>query len=169
MIRRYLPWPLYTRFPGTTFHIRKHSIFDVFMDAHSFTEKATLVMKKILRWTIALVVIGFTALFSFYYFATYEEGVMAGRVLSITQRGMIFKTYEGKLSVESFGSLKGVSPIAETRDFSVEKGEVSVIKDLETAAANGDRVNLRFIRRYKAFPWRGETNYFVIGVEKSSF
>lgn len=123
-------------------------------------------VKKILKWAVALIIIGFVALYSFYYFAVYEEGVMAGRVLSITERGMLFKTYEGKLSVESFGSLKGVSPIAETRDFSVESDEATVIKDLENVAASGDRVNLRFIRRYKAFPWRGETKYFVIGVEK---
>lgn len=124
-------------------------------------------LKKILRWTLLLIVFGFTAMYAFYYFAVYEEGVMAGRVLSITQRGMVFKTYEGKLSVESFGSLKGVSPIAETRDFSVESDETAVIKDLEQAAAAGVRVNLRFIRRYRAFPWRGETKYFVIGVEQT--
>lgn len=125
-------------------------------------------VKKILKWAVALLIIGFVGLYSFYYFAVYEEGVMAGRVLSITQRGMIFKTYEGKLSVESFGSLKGVSPIAETRDFSVESDQKTVITDLENAAAEGSRVNLRFIRRYRAFPWRGETNYFVIGVEKAA-
>ncbi len=125
-------------------------------------------LKKILKWAVALLIIGFVGLYSFYYFAVYEEGVMAGRVLSITQRGMIFKTYEGKLSVESFGSLKGVSPIAETRDFSVESDQKTVITDLESAAAEGSRVNLRFIRRYRAFPWRGETNYFVIGVEKAA-
>ena len=124
-------------------------------------------VKKILKWAVALLIIGFVGLYSFYYFAVYEEGVMAGRVLSITQRGMIFKTYEGKLSVESFGSLKGVSPIAETRDFSVEDDQKTVITDLENAAAEGSRVNLRFIRRYRAFPWRGETNYFVKGVEKT--
>lgn len=123
--------------------------------------------KKILRWILIVFVLVFTALYTFYYFAVYEEGVMAGRVLSITERGMIFKTYEGKLSVESFGSLKGVSPIAETRDFSVESDEATVIKDLESASAAGERVNLRFIRRYRTFPWRGETKYFVIGVEKT--
>jgi hypothetical protein len=124
-------------------------------------------LKKILRWTLILFLLGFTILYTFYYFAVFEEGVMAGRVLSITERGMFFKTYEGKLSVESFGSLKGVSPIAETRDFSVESDETTVIQDLERASAAGERVNLRFIRRYRTFPWRGETKYFVIGVEKT--
>lgn len=126
-----------------------------------------VLIKKILRWALIIFLVGFTVLYSFYYFAVYEDGVMAGRVLSITERGMFFKTYEGKLSVESFGSLKGVSPIAETRDFSVASDETSVIKDLENASAAGERVNLRFIRRYRVFPWRGDTKYFVVGVEKT--
>lgn len=125
-------------------------------------------MKKILRWIIILVVLGTISIFSFYYFAVYEEGVMAGRVLSIAQRGMVFKTYEGKMSVESFGSLKGVSPISETRDFSVEGSEKEVIKNLEEVAARGERVNLRFVRRYRTFPWRGETKYFVVKVERTT-
>lgn len=132
-----------------------------------YNNKGMIYIKKILRWALIIFLVGFTVLYTFYYFAVYEEGVMAGRVLSITERGMFFKTYEGKLSVESFGSLKGVSPIAETRDFSVESDETTVIKDLESASAAGERVNLRFIRRYRAFPWRGETKYFVIGVEKT--
>lgn len=134
----------------------------------SFADNLKTTMKKILRWTLALLILGFVSVYSFYYFAVYEEGVMAGRVLSITQRGMIFKTFEGKLSVESFGSLKGVSPIAETRDFSVESDQTQTIKDLEAAAADGLRVNLRFIRRYRAFPWRGETKYFVVSVERAN-
>jgi hypothetical protein len=126
------------------------------MENQSFASKSKVVMKRILRWIIILV-------------AVYEEGVMAGRVLSIAQRGMVFKTYEGKMSVESFGSLKGVSPIAETRDFSVEGSEKEVIENLEEVAAKGERVNLRFIRRYKTFPWRGETKYFVVGVERTEY
>jgi hypothetical protein len=125
-------------------------------------------MKKFIRWVVVIAVVVPISVLSFYYFAVYEEGVMAGRVLSITQRGILFKTHEGKLSVESFGALKGVSPIAETRDFSVESDETQTLKDLETVAASGERVNLRFIRRYKTFPWRGETKYFVVRVEKTN-
>ncbi len=136
------------------------------MENQSFAQKSKTFMKKILRWALILGLFIFVSIYSFYYFAVYEEGVMAGRVLSVTERGMFFKTHEGKMSVESFGSLKGVSPIAETRDFSVEGNETEVIKDLETVSASGERVNLRFIRRYRTFPWRGETKYFVVRVEK---
>lgn len=106
------------------------------------------------------------AISAFLYFATYESGVMAGRVLRISEKGMIFKTYEGKLSLESFGALRGTSPIAETFDFSVEPSETEVIKQLEEVALKGERVNLHFKKRYMKFPWRGETKYFIERVER---
>ena len=55
-----------------------------------------------------------------------------------------FKTYEGRISMESFGALKNTSPIAEVRDFSVESENDQVLKDLEQVALTGERVNLKF-------------------------
>lgn len=123
-------------------------------------------MLRIFKRFLFIVLLLGAGVLAFFYWGTYEEGVMAGKVLSITQRGFIFKTYEGKISMESFGSLKGVSPIAETRDFSVEKSETEVIKSLESVALSGERVNLHFVKRYWSFPWRGESKYFVVRVEK---
>ncbi|MCU0398008.1 MAG: hypothetical protein MUC73_07885 [Cyclobacteriaceae bacterium] len=104
--------------------------------------------------------------FAFLYWGVYERGVWAGKVLSVSEKGVVFKTYEGKLSMESFGALRNTSPIAETRDFSVEKSDPQLIKDLEEVALKGDRVNLHFVKRYMSFPWRGDTKYFVVKVEK---
>ncbi len=97
----------------------------------------------------------------------YERGVMAGRVLRITQKGMVFKTYEGKLSLESFGALRNTSPIAETFDFSVERSDTTVIRNLREVALSGERVNLHFVKRYIKVPWRGDTRYFIKQVERS--
>jgi hypothetical protein len=91
---------------------------------------------------------------------------MAGKVLRVTQKGMLFKTYEGKLNLETFGALKGASPIAESFDFSVENDQNDVIKELEQVALSGERVNLHFIKRYTTFPWRGDTKYFIEKVER---
>lgn len=114
---------------------------------------------------ISLLIIG-AAVFSFLYWATYESGVMAGKVLRISEKGVAFKTYEGKINLETFGALKGVSPIAESFDFSVEKSEKELIKELEQVALSGERVNLYFVKRYAAFPWRGETKYFATRIER---
>jgi hypothetical protein len=119
-------------------------------------------LRRLLIWgTVLLLVAG-----AFLYFGTYESGVMAGRVLRISEKGLIFKTYEGKLSLESFGALKGVSPVAETFDFSVESGEEEVIKQLGEVSLSGERVNLHFRKRFMSFPWRGETKYFIERVER---
>jgi hypothetical protein len=119
-------------------------------------------MKKLF---IALLLIAI-AVFSFLYWGTYENGVMAGKVVRVSEKGMIFKTYEGKLNLETFGALKGANPIAETFDFSVEKSEDEVITKLQEVALSGERVNLYFKKRYMTFPWRGDTNYFVTKVER---
>lgn len=138
------------------------------MESESFMKRAARstmsIIKKILL--IALILgIGFLA---FLYWGVYERGVWAGKVLSVSEKGMIFKTHEGKISMDSFGSLKGTSPIAETRDFSVENSATDVIKDLQTVALEGERVNLHFVKRYITFPWRGDTKYFVEKVERGN-
>ena len=121
--------------------------------------------KFVKRFIILVIAIGI-ALFAFTYWGVYERGVMAGKVLRITQKGFIFKTYEGKLNLDTFGALKGASPIAESFDFSVDSGETEVIKELEQVALSGERVNLKFVKRFATFPWRGDTKYFVVGVER---
>ncbi|HTH54850.1 MAG TPA: hypothetical protein VL728_02310 [Cyclobacteriaceae bacterium] len=136
------------------------------MENESLVSRVAKTTKKIL-WRILLIaiVIGLVV-FAFLYWGVYERGVMAGKVLRITQKGIAFKTYEGKLNLETFGALKGVSPVAESFDFSVEGDQTAVIKELEQVALSGERVNLKFVRRFAAFPWRGDTKYFVEGVER---
>jgi len=122
---------------------------------------------KIIKRILILAFIVFLAICAFSYWGTYEEGVMAGKILRISKKGVVFKTYEGKLSLESFGALKSASPIAETFDFSVENNEKEVIKQLEEVALSGERINLHFVKRYMAFPWRGNTKYFAVQVERT--
>jgi len=131
---------------------------------NDFFQKLLTIMKRFL----AIVLLIGAGVLAFLYWGTYEEGVMAGKVLRITQKGILFKTYEGKLNLETFGALKGASPIAESFDFSVEKSQTEVIKQLEEVSLSGERVNLHFIKRYMRFSWRGDTRYFIESVERNS-
>jgi hypothetical protein len=135
-------------------------------DAVGFGVRAKRTGKKILRIFLVLLVTVAVGVFSFYYWAVYETGVMAGKVLRISEKGVLFKTFEGKLNLETFGALKGTSPIAESFDFSVEKSDDVVIKNLQEVALSGERVNLHFKVRYARFAWRGDTRYFVTRVER---
>jgi len=124
-------------------------------------------MMKILKRIVMFGVILSLIILTFLYWGVFERGVMAGKVLRISEKGFVFKTFEGKLSLESFGALKGVSPVAETFDFSVESSEEAVIEQLNEVALSGERVNLHFKKRFMAFPWRGDTKYFVTQVERT--
>src|SRR6478736_4648285 len=136
------------------------------MEKESFGQRVANATKTIVKRILIFIIIVGLALLAFLYWGVYETGVMAGKVLRVTQKGVIFKTYEGKLNLETFGALKGTSPIAESFDFSVESSEMGVIKELEQVALSGERVNLKFVRRFTAFPWRGDTKYFVVGIER---
>jgi hypothetical protein len=136
------------------------------MENQSFGSKAKRVVKKIIITILVIAVVAGASIFSFYYWGVYDEGVRAGVVLRISKKGVVFKTYEGQLNLETFGALKGANPIMESFNFSIEKDNDAAIKDLEAAALSGDRVNLHYIKRYKIFPWRGDTKYFVTRVER---
>ena len=136
------------------------------MEVESFGTRVKKTTKKVIKViAITLLLIGI-AVFSFLYWATYEEGVMAGKVLRVSEKGMLFKTFEGKINLETFGALKGTSPIAESFDFSVYKSEKELIKELQQVSLSGERVNLYFEKHYMTFPWRGDTKYFVTRVER---
>jgi hypothetical protein len=136
------------------------------MENESFGQKVKRTTTKIVKRIILIGILLLLGLLAFWQWGVYEDGVMAGKVLRVTEKGFLFKTYEGKLNLETFGALKGASPIAESFDFSVEKNKEEVIQQLQEVALSGERVNLYFIKRYVRFPWRGDTKYFVEKVER---
>lgn len=115
-------------------------------------------MKKIIGIAIAIVIVSVVGYFTFLYNATYSEGVRSGELIKFSNKGMIFKTYEGELS-------QGISG-AQIFSFSVLDSEKKVISDLKNF--EGHYVKVTYIERYKTFPWWGETNYFITQVKKES-
>lgn len=136
------------------------------MEVETFGARIKRRTKKVVKVTFISLLVIAIAVFAFLYWATYEEGVMAGKVLRISEKGMLFKTYEGKINLETFGALRGASPIAESFDFSVYKSEKELIEELRRVSLSGERVNLYFEKHYLTFPWRGDTKYFVTRVER---
>ena len=133
----------------------------------NFTQKVKKVAINTVKKVLLFLTIITLGVFAFFYWGKYESGLMAGKVLRISQKGILFKTYEGKLNLETFGALKGTSPIAESFDFSVESSDTAVINQLQQVSLSGERVNLYFTKRYMTFPWRGESKYFVTKVERT--
>ena len=139
------------------------------MENLTFGQKVAKTSKKVFKILLITALVVGTVVFSFMYWGVYDEGVRAGTVLRISKKGIVFKTYEGQLNLETFGALKGANPIMESFDFSVEGDEEQVLKDLEAVALSGERVNLHYIKRYTTFPWRGDTKYFITKQGKKAF
>jgi hypothetical protein len=117
--------------------------------------------RKILIYTILLLVT-FTVLYTlFIYNFSTSNGVRSGVLSKFSNKGLMFKTWEGELN-EGFGATKFFP-------FSVQDSEEKVIEDLKKY--QGQYVKLEYKERVKTLPWWGETHYFIINVspEKSPY
>ncbi len=113
-------------------------------------------MKKFLTYAISIILVVLIAYISFIYFVTYSEGYRAGQLIKISKRGILFKTWEGRLS-------QGVSE-EQQFNFSVQKSDEEIIEKLKEL--QGKQVKLTYIERFGTFPWLGDTKYYVQEVEK---
>jgi hypothetical protein len=123
--------------------------------------------RRLFKRSLLFIILVLVAIVCFLYFGKYDEGTRAGTIVRISKKGIIFKTYEGQLNLQTFGAVKGSSPFVETFEFSVERKNDHIVKELEDSSLTGERVNLRYYKRYVAFPWRGKTKYFIIAVERT--
>lgn len=131
--------------------------------APGFGASIARTFKRIL-WAVLLVGV---AAFLFLYFGSYSTGSRSGMVIKMSKRGVLFKTSEGQLNLQSFGAIDPQgNTLNEVFSFSVERREDSLYHLLEQVALTGERVNLYYVERYMTFPWRGETRYFITGVER---
>ena len=112
-------------------------------------------MRKFLIKTIIGAILLLALYFVAVYYLTFSEGFRAGEIVKISYKGVIFKTWEGKLS-------QGISEELQF-EFSVEEKNGQVIEDLQNL--QGKRVKLTYKERFGTFPWLGDTKYYVTKVE----
>ncbi len=112
-------------------------------------------MKKFLIGTIIGAVLLLALYFTAVYYLTFSEGFRAGELVKISHKGIIFKTWEGKLS-------QGISEELQF-EFSIEEYQKQVIEDLKNL--QGQKVKLTYKERFGTFPWLGDTKYYVTKVE----
>ena len=120
-------------------------------------------MKKVL----AVLFVIFLAVFAFFYFGSYSSGTQAGVVMKISKKGVLFKTWEGRLDMGTVG--KSVSSPLGTKifEFSIDGSNKELIRKLEEVQLSGQRINLGFEQKYMVFPWQGGTKFFATSVQSS--
>jgi hypothetical protein len=103
----------------------------------------------------------------------YSEGSRVGRINKVTQKGMIWKTWEGQMALEGILS-GGESTAANVWDFSFDRqarhGEnVQALVSTATEALNtGQKVKVTYVEMLLVWPWRAETDYLIQKVEPTT-
>ena len=80
-------------------------------------------MNRFFKYAGISILLVFLVYILFIYFVTFSEGYRAGELIKISKRGLIFKTWEGRLS-------QGVSE-EQQFNFSVQKSDKEVLEKLK--------------------------------------
>tara|TARA_R110002124_G_scaffold257901_1_gene423620 strand:- start:130 stop:591 length:462 start_codon:yes stop_codon:yes gene_type:complete len=117
------------------------------------------------KWTFLIIFLAIVFGILYYIsFGYYSEGKRGGFVNKLSNKGYIFKTYEGELRIGGMFEGDGTLNAAEWQ-FSVETSNKEAIANLEEAIKNGTRVSLTYEEKFFKLPWNGETKYLVTKVE----
>ncbi len=124
---------------------------------------------KTFRATLLTVAVVGVLVVIFLYIASYSEGYRAGTVYKLSQKGYVFKTYEGEMNTGNYVAESAGDNNLSTKiwNFSVDASQTEVISQLENAVLKGNRIKLFYKERYLKLPWRGDTKYFIFKVESA--
>ena len=118
-------------------------------------------------WKIVLtLVLILSAVVYFRYFWVFGTGVKAGELNYLVHKGVLFKTYEGKMIQTGIRSQNGT---LESFEFIFSVQDERIAQQL--MVNSGNQFNLHYKEYLSALPWRGHSNYVVdsiISMEKVS-
>ncbi len=123
-----------------------------------------LTMKKFLRIGIIIAVLIICVAFWWRYYFVFGEGVKAGNLNFFVKKGVIFKTYEGRLIQDGFKTASPGALQSNEFEFSVVDDSVAAILERNS----GKIVELRYKEYNNPIFWRGMSNYVVIEVLKAN-
>lgn len=106
---------------------------------------------------IVLIILVIGGVITYFYLPYGDSSVKAGQLNYVMHKGIIFKTYEGKLIQTGIktGTMGGVQ--SNEFEFSIENQELA--KQLMNLT--GQNVKLHYKEYFGALPWRGYTRFIV--------
>ncbi|TJY64029.1 hypothetical protein FAZ19_16435 [Sphingobacterium alkalisoli] len=108
-------------------------------------------------WLLLIIFLGLGAFVYYKYYFVFGEGVKSGYLNYAVKKGNLFKTYEGKLIQEGFGSGKTGGITSNEFVFSVD--DDSIFQQLELNS--GKFFDLHYKEYHGVLPWRGHTVFVV--------
>jgi len=118
-------------------------------------------IKKILKWMAFFIVIIAGAIIYWKYFYVYSEGYRAGLLQKFSNRGIIFKTYEGEMILSSVSSNREVAIASEKFLFTVSNKDL--VRQFDTL--QGEMIIVHYKQMNNSVFWRGDSPYLVDSVK----
>jgi len=114
-------------------------------------------------WIAFASIIGLFIIYVLICGLSYSTGTRTGVVIKLSEKGYLFKTYEGELNLG--GVTQGDGTLMPTRvwAFSVKGNQDSIYNAI--TATQGKQVRLHYREVYKTFFWQSETPYLIEKVE----
>ncbi|OPZ29251.1 MAG: hypothetical protein BWZ00_01145 [Bacteroidetes bacterium ADurb.BinA174] len=113
--------------------------------------------KKWLVWFFGIILIALAAFVYIRYYYVFGTGVKSGELNFLVYKGIIFKTYEGRLIQTGFRADKPGGLQSNQFDFSVENKEIAE----KLMISSGKNVQLHYKEYFAPIPWRGYTKFIV--------
>ncbi len=120
-------------------------------------------MKKFGYILLAVLAVGLALFLYFRFWFVFGEGVKSGELNYVVRKGVIFKTYEGKLIQSGIRSRTAGSIQSYEFEFSVRDAELAQKLMLQ----GGRTVELHYREYFGALPWRGFTKFIVDSIVSS--
>ena len=114
-------------------------------------------MKKYVSIIVFSTVAVLALLFYFRFYFVFGEGVKSGELNYVVYKGVLFKTYEGKLIQSGIRSKAAGTVQSYEFEFSVENERLA----RELMLQGGRTLELHYKEYFGALPWRGFTKFIV--------
>lgn len=109
------------------------------------------------HWVLITIAAVLAAAAYFRFFFVFGEGVKSGELNYVVYKGVLFKTYEGKLIQTGIRSKAAGSIQSYEFEFSVENEALA----RELMLQGGKTLELHYKEYFGALPWRGFTKFVV--------
>lgn len=123
--------------------------------------------RKGLRWFLGILIVTLGIFVYVRYYYVFGTGVKSGELNYLVYKGVIFKTYEGKLIQSGFRADKPGGLQSNQFDFSVEDEKIA----MQLMVSGGKMVQLHYKEYFATLPWRGYTKFVVdsiVSIEEMS-
>lgn len=113
--------------------------------------------RKGLRWFLGILIVILSIFIYVRYYYVFGTGVKSGELNYLVYKGVIFKTYEGKLIQSGFRADKPGGLQSNQFDFSVVDEDIAK----QLMISGGKMVQLHYKEYFGTLPWRGYTKFVV--------